>query len=416
VTRLEEAVLLEVQASLRLFGGESRLLRQLMAEVRALGVARIGVAPTALAALALARSLRPDQALARRCGPQALARVLDALPLHTLSEVACHADVLQRLGCQTLGQVRALPRAGLSRRFGAGPGRALDQALGRLPLVLAWESLPEQFEQSLECAGPIEVSAGLLFGARRLLRQLALWLGARHSGVSAVVLKWQYDARRGCEPAGSLTVRTASPTRDVSHLERLLAEHLGRITLAAPVQALSLQALDVQIWGPDSLSLLPQDQAGGEPLAQCLERIAARLGAEQVLAGALHADHRPQHMQRWRSAVSPPTPVHQAGVQEVAVLPVMAAWQPAWVLAQPLALPMRGERPHYLGPLALLAGPERIEAGWWDGQPAQAADLTLRDYFIARSPQAGLLWVYRLRPHSSQLSGAERWFLHGVFG
>ena len=42
-------------------------------------------------------------------------------------------------------------------------------------------------------------------------------------------------------------------------------------------------------------------------------------------------------------------------------------------------------------------------------QPAEAA--VMRDYFIARSPQAGLLWIYRERRSDAELS----WFLHGIF-
>jgi protein ImuB len=49
---------------------------------------------------------------------------------------------------------------------------------------------------------------------------------------------------------------------------------------------------------------------------------------------------------------------------------------------------------------ALLAGPERIESGWWDGDDAK------RDYFIARSEESSLLWVYR---------DEEGWFVHGLF-
>jgi protein ImuB len=54
-------------------------------------------------------------------------------------------------------------------------------------------------------------------------------------------------------------------------------------------------------------------------------------------------------------------------------------------------------------PLSLLAGPERIESGWWDGGDV------MRDYFLARSADQALLWIYRSR------SIDAHWFLHGVF-
>lgn len=410
VTRLQDAVVLEVQASLRLFGGAPALLRRLMAEAGALGVQRMGVAPTALAALALARSLPPGERRLRRCHAARLSATLDALPLQVLPEVARHAELLQRLGCQTLGQVRALPRAGLARRFGADLSNALDRAHGQRPEVFDWQVLPEQFEQHLACPSLVEQAAGLMWGAHRLLQALAVWLAARHSGVTGVRLAWQHDPRRGCAPGAELVVHTAQPTREVAHLERLLAEHLARVTLAAPVQALSLQALGVQRWGPDSASLLPQDLAGGEPLPICLERLSARLGPGRVLAGHLQADHRPHHMQHWQPAIEALAP--SAGVHPATA----TAWQPPWLLPEPEPLRLVGERPQYRGPLTLLAGPERLEAGWWDGSGSADPDLTLRDYFIARSAQAGLLWVFRVRPLNAQRGSPIRWFLHGVFG
>jgi len=72
-----------------------------------------------------------------------------------------------------------------------------------------------------------------------------------------------------------------------------------------------------------------------------------------------------------------------------------------------------GERPVYQGPLTLLAGPHRVEAGWWDTQTSGPPALVARDYHLASSERAGLLWVYRARhaPGDTQ----STWFLHGLF-
>jgi hypothetical protein len=39
--------------------------------------------------------------------------------------------------------------------------------------------------------------------------------------------------------------------------------------------------------------------------------------------------------------------------------------------------------------LTLVAGPERIESGWWDGADAR------RDYFVAIDGKACWLWIFR---------------------
>ncbi|MNT69471.1 hypothetical protein D3C72_2077950 [compost metagenome] len=75
----------------------------------------------------------------------------------------------------------------------------------------------------------------------------------------------------------------------------------------------------------------------------------------------------------------------------------------------------RAHRPVYQGPLQLLLGPDRVEGGWWHRAQAGDGELPLnvqRDYWLARSAHAGLLWVFQTR-----LAGEETaWFLHGHYG
>ena len=66
--------------------------------------------------------------------------------------------------------------------------------------------------------------------------------------------------------------------------------------------------------------------------------------------------------------------------------------------------------------MELLVGPQRVEGGWWDGEArAAAADPPplSRDYWVAHSPRAGLLWVFCTRPVAQQQEPA--WYLHGHF-
>jgi protein ImuB len=85
--------------------------------------------------------------------------------------------------------------------------------------------------------------------------------------------------------------------------------------------------------------------------------------------------------------------------------------RPVWLLPQAMPLPQRQSQPMFDGHLLqLLAGPERIEAGWWDG------DAVERDYFIAQMPDGALVWIYRARLPLSAQSEGEGWFLQGRFG
>lgn len=395
------AIVMEVESSLRLFGGKRRLVERVRAEALELGVRQLSWAPTSLCAVALARAGRSN-GFARP-----LEALLDELPIAVLEPVWRHQATLLRLGCQTLGQVRALPRGGLGRRFDKELLAALDQAYGLLPEVHVWALLPDVFQMRLELMARIELAPALLFAARRLLLQMTGWLAARHAGVTAYTLGWQHDSMRSRSvgQGGSLTIRTARPTRDIEHLCRLLAEHLAHVELEAPVGALELIADDVQPLDEISDSLFPEPRSAGETLALVLERIAARLGPARVLRPVLLEDYRPEWMCHWQPAATKPA---RALARAVDIA------QPTFVFPEPLRLAMRGPRPMYQGVLHLLAGPHRIEGGWWDrttdGTGMQTTRHAARDYWVALSEHAGVLWIFQTR-----LADEAAWFLHGTF-
>lgn len=387
---------MEVSGSLRLFGGERALHERIVAGATDLGWAQCAAAPTALGALALARCGRSG---AWSIGLEAL---LDGLPLDSLREVAAEAAWLSRLGCRHLGDVRRLPRAGLARRSERALLQTLGQAYGEEPWSAPWLTLPEVFEARLELPGRVESAPALMFGARRLLLQLCGWLAARQAGLRSFVLRWRHDFhRRDDPPLGELPVRTAEPTRQAGHLLRLLGEWLAQARLAAPVGELSLFCDEIEPLVEATPSLLPGavEAVEGESLAQLIERLSARLGSAQVCRPVPRSDHRPEAQQTWRPAAQDDAP---------AMVPWPSMPQPAWLLSEPLPLATRRDRPQLHGDLTILAGPHRIEAGWWDTPGTAAA----RDYCVAWNERAGLVWIYRER----RLEEGGGWFLHGRFG
>ncbi|MGE0348693.1 Y-family DNA polymerase [Hydrogenophaga sp.] len=398
VALADEAVLMEVGASVRLFGGRRALRERVQGEGRELGVARLAWAPNGLAALALARAgigngfRRP------------LDELLDTLPMDTLSAVHPHRLTLEHIGCRTLGDVRALPRGGIARRFDARLLQALDQVYGAAPEVHDWVALPEVFEERLELMARVEQAPALVFGARRLLLVLGGWLAARRAGVTAFTLRWAHDAMRAraAGEGGEITIRTAGPTRDIEHLSRLLAEHLARVQLLAPVGDLVLVATEVQPLHDVSASFLPDTRRQGEQLGLVLERLSARLGPQRVLRPVLCEDHRPEWMCHWQPAALPLPRKGAAGTD----LP-----QPGFLLPVPLRLRVQGDHPVYHGRLMLLLGPQRVEGGWWDRVDGEdRTHNVVRDYWVALSAQAGVLWIFQTR-----LDGSPAWFLHGHF-
>ena len=432
VAQVEGVLVLEVSASERLFGGRRQLLAQISEKKRP--VALVNKVRAATSLIAIARLQLP------RTAP----RQPDGLPLATLLAAREHLPTLARIGCTTWGDLRALPRGGVVRRFGADLLDALDRAYGLKPEIYPWLTLLEVFEARLELQARVDNAPALMFGARRLLAQLQVWLQARQRGILALELGWELDARREDASQGQLVVRTAEPTLDMGHLQRLLAENLARITLHAPAMYLHLRSLETAALPGASASLLPDDVRTGDSLHHLLERLSARLGADQVLRAVPYADHRPERMQVWQpaSAIATSAP-NQYATKSVANHAISArasgqngsqrsvktaakqlvkadALYPTWLLTQPLKLPVRDNMPQCAGeggPLTLLAGPQRLEAGWWGTETTSPA---LRDYFLAHSRQMGLLWIYRERL-GGQGGGGQKtdacadWYLHGLF-
>jgi len=405
VAKVEEALLLEASASLRLWGGRRRLSHQLFAQCEPLAPARWSEAATALKALGLLRMQR-DAETAPRCRTQ-------DMPLAMLSAAREHLESLERIGCRTWGDLRRLPRAGVARRFGAALVDALDAAYGQCPERFRWEQVPEAFDVRIELPSLATSAPELLWSAQRLLAQFQVWLHARNKGVLALELEWTLDLRRlnglDLPPHQRLPVHTAQPTQDVGHLRRLIGEHLARASLAAPANHLRLRSLETVPWAGASRSLLPDDDIEGEALHQFIERLSVRIGAANVMQPCARADHRPECMQSWQQA----QPGRTQAVSKTRNPGPMDAIYPAWLLPRAQRLEVRCEKPCYQGPLRLLVGPQRLETGWWDAAPDGPA---MRDYFIARSDHAGLLWVYRERLSAAAgESQAVRWFLHGVY-
>ena len=400
VACVDRTLLLELSASERLWGGRALVLRRILESNKPLEPVNYAQGATSLIAMALLQSGSSQ-------GPGVNP---DTLPLAALAAAQPHLATLEKIGCTRWGQLRALPRGGVARRFGALLLQALDQAYGQGPDLYPWLVLPEVFQARLELPHQVETAPALLFGARRLFKQLQLWLQLRQIGVLAVRLMWVMDARRETAGRGELVLRSAEPATDMTHLQGLLGEHLARLTLAAPVLSLSLRTLETKELRRQSMSLVDDEQVNGESWKQMVERLTARLGPAQVLQMRPCAEHLPERMQTWEPALN--------AIQLVAGYAVKTGYAghkslkaealyPTWLLATPLKLVVHGGQPQYHGTVYLLAGPQRLEVPGWSGHGS-----ALRDYFLGRSEQAGLLWLYRERLGVDH----ARWYLHGLFG
>jgi len=389
---------LEIAASLRLFGGLPALLRLVREDLAAMDIAAcLAVAATPLAALWLARAGDSGAAEANEaiCSDlPAMRAALAALPLAALQLAPPLARRVEGFGLRRLGEVLALPRASLGARLGKPFVIDLARALGEIPDPQAYFVFPERFDQGLELPAPVEAAPVLLFAARRLIAALAGWLAARNAAVRAIecLIDHGHDART------SLSIAFSAPVYQAERIERVLRERLDSLALAAPALGLRLCAKGAETREDRSHALFDGAGQRHEALAELIDRLSARLGPQAVQGLACHADHRPELASRAGRADAGQTAAN------VSPMPVLAALaRPLWLVDPPEALRELHGRPQRSGPLALLAGPERIESGWWDGGDAR------RDYFIATDSAGRWLWLFR----DPRPSGG--WFLHGWF-
>jgi protein ImuB len=378
------ALVLDVAASLRLFGGAEAILARVEAGVAGLDYERTCcLAPTPGGALTLAGQCRGG-VIADRV---ALRSALAALPVTALGFDRRGRDDLAAMGLRRVADLLRLPRAGLAERFGPELVRQLRRLLGDEPDPRPAFVPPARYVGELELPAEVPEAAALVFACRRLIEELCGWLLGCQAGVQR--LEWRLGHMD--LPDTTFALGASTPGRDPGVWLGLLRERLGRLTLSAPVRTIALAAGEVRPLSPGPLDLFPERMAALAPDPGLLDRLRSRLGAAAVRGLQALPDHRPERAWRW---CAPGEPGPGRG----------RADRPLWLLPEPKPLEVRGQRPWYDGPLDLGEERERIETGWWDGFDVA------RDYFIATTGSGERLWVYR------ECHGQRGWFLHGLFG
>ncbi|MDH5288154.1 MAG: DNA polymerase Y family protein [Betaproteobacteria bacterium] len=389
----EDAIVADIGPSLRLFGGEEKLVASLVGGVRERGFAvRSGLAPTPLAAVALARS-----GDGRRIDDGDVAAALAPLPLAHFGLDADALATLAAAGVRTFGAADRLPRGGLARRCGRAFVAALDRAAGRASDPRVPFLPPPQFAAKLELPANVHDVAALAFAVNRLVQELASWLLARGLGVTELALALSHEralARSLDSPCTHARFALAAPSRTSAHLMHVLRERLARVALPAPVAGIALATEAVAPLAGRNHALLPGGEADA-PEVPLVDRLRARLGDDAVRLVVPHADHRPERAMR---ASSP-----GGGATGTPLPAAIEAPRPVWLLREPRPLAGLIEAQ----PWVLREGPERIESGWWDGGDVR------RDYFVAESPSGEVAWIFR--DHRRGTDDGE-WFLHGLFG
>jgi protein ImuB len=395
---------LDLTGVAHLFGGERRMCARILRFCARLGLsARIAVAGTPGAAHALARH---GPAALILCPEGGEADAIAGFPLRALRLDEDALSAARRLGLETIGDLLALPRGPLTRRFGEALLTRLDQALGRIaepfdpiipedpPAVLARFAEPilgaEAIGQAIE---------DLILGFTERLRERGL--ASRIATLVCLRIDGEEQAIR---------IGTARATRDGAHLLRLFRMKIETIDPGFGIEAMRLVASRFEPLGPIPV----EGELGGRPepdLVPLIDRLVGRLGSGRLFR---------------KSAVESDIP--ERSVRRVPPLGETASW-PCWprpirmlsrpepvekVIAElpdqpPLRFSWRG-RMHRV---ARADGPERVYGEWW--RRTGEAD-AVRDYFQVEDEEGARFWLYRRGDGLDARTGDLSWWMQGMFG
>jgi len=410
----DDGLWLDITGVPHLFGGESALLADLAQRLAKTGfTARLGLAETLGGAHALARFSRTSSPCIVPDGK--LRATLATLPVEALRLEPETAYLLRRLGLKRIAQLIELPRATLEHRFHAKETaeavlRRLDQALGsRAEKREALLPAPD-FVARLPFAEPLITHDSVLAGLDHLAGELCCTLARAGRGARRVVL-W---ASRTDGSSAAVEAGLSAPSREASHLVRLLKDRVEAIDMGFGVDFMALAALTTERLSLTQTSLTETDAANGPEVL--IDALANRLGISAVRRLFPRASHMPERAQSLRSAFAGVPPwTDDALAKPPRPLLLLTKPEPLTVLAEiPEGPPARFTWRRVSRRVVKAEGPERIAPEWWRALASRSKPQP-RDYYRIEDEDGCRYWVFREGLYQESTDEPPGWFLHGVF-
>ena len=429
-----DGVRIEITGSAHLWGGERALAADLMARLDRRGVAgRIVIADTLGAAWGMARFAEASGNVLI-LAPGELRAALALLPVEALRLDPITAQGLRRVGLKWVGDLYAMPRDALVRRFGETVARLLDQTLDEMPEPLSPLGEVPSRRVRLSFAEPITEPADLMLATERLTADLVPRLAREGMGARRLDLAFhRVDGR-----VERIRLGTARPSRDPRHLAALFKERLDTIDPGLGIEDMILAAYAVEPLPAEQIGL-PGQAARNETsgIAPLLDRLGNRLGLDAVSRLEPRESHIPERASvrvaigealassvapakaeaqgqlapgpgsldprlRGDDGIRPPRPIRLFDPPE----PVEAFW----LLPDdpPFRFMWRRRRHRVMR----ADGPERIAEEWW--RPGASGEVdAIRDYYRVEDEEGRRFWLFRAGLHGGDRE--PRWFVHGVF-
>ncbi|HET9490226.1 MAG TPA: DNA polymerase Y family protein [Methylomirabilota bacterium] len=362
----------------RLFGDDGAVAERLVRQARMVGLAaRAGVASSRTVAGVAVRATSRRVAVVPPGGERA---VLATAPLAVLDLPATTAATLGRWGVRTLGELAALPRAGLAERLGQEGLRLHDLACGHDRDPFRPYVPPPFWEEAQDLDWEIEDLQMLAVVLDRVLERLTARLGAAHVWADRLDLRLRLTTGERHERAIAL----AQPACERAVLVPLIRCELAARPPAAAVTAVAVSARVVPV-APGQGQLGQPPAPRQRDLAALVAHLTELVGPDNFGSPRLVDSHHPDPVtlvpfvpteEGDRAGAAPVSSVVLRRIRPpVRVQVVAAADHPASVQWAGV-----GRR------VVACAGPWRVSGEWWDGRAwaRDEWDLLLDDGTLCR--------------------------------
>lgn len=373
-------VLLEVAASIALFGGAQALRQQAESIAQQQRIrCHVVLAATASGARWLARAHR-QLVVDGNIGPW-----LDDLCLENTDFSAALVAELHALNLHSVEAVRRLPSAELNRRFGTPVTLALARAYGEVTETLPYWLPVARFNEVVEFLDPAREQSHWIAGVETLLLQLQHFLQTRAASTTGI--KFAFHAGRQTQT--KLPLQAAHGMHYAADWLRLFHARIERQLITHEISRISLCCEHTEPMHFNDVDLFDKSKQHDRDWQALTALLKLRLGDT-----ALHPPHCHQ------TALPESTATYKIAPENIAH---KQALRPVWLVNPPRRLSDR--EVNAFTQSFHLQQPERIQEHWTqpDGTPS-----TLRDYYIAKTQDHRALWVFRERLRNA-------WFLQGVF-
>ena len=418
-----DGLVLDVEGVSHLWGGEAAMLDDLLARLERWGApARGAIADTPGAAWALAR-YGPDRTITPLGAPPGgQAPLLAPLPVAALRLDEAAQAQLPRLGLFQVGQLLALPRAQLARRFGLSTVMRLDQVLGAAREALAFRRPATPWFDRLAFFEPFSALSDL----ERVTGDSCALLCARLEAEGQGARRFELVFHRLDGKDQPVRAGLSRPGRDAARIAKLLKPKLDTVDPGFGIEVVTLWAAEVEPLSSAQASLKAAspdaddiDLKGGasleEGLAPLVDRLVNRLGEDRVWRADPHQSHVPERAVVRRAPLDPQP---------------QDAWdpdrpRPTRLLRRPEAIEVLAKLPddppaqfRWRGRsrrVRLAEGPERIGQEWWRKAFDEIGPGKVRDYYRVEDETGERFWIFRAGLYGDG-EKAPKWWLHGLFG